>query len=196
MNYWLNLDFRIFEFLNDWAGQSKIFDILVITFGHYLPYIIVLVLVIYWFKQEASIKNRTALVSAFVSFVIARLFLVEIIRKLFPRDRPFLSHEVIQLIAKDTEKSFPSGHATALFAIAMAVYFYNKKLGVILFILALINGITRVIAGVHFPSDILGGAILGIVVAWLVHLLWKNQIANYAGKISEFSDKILPVFKR
>ena len=118
--------------------------------------------------------------------------LVEIIRKFFPRPRPFLAHQVVQLIAKDSEKSFPSGHAAAFFAIAMAVYFYDKKAGYALFIAAVLISLARVVAGIHYPTDIIGGAVLGVIVAWAVNQFLKNQIGKITIKLSDFSDRILP----
>lgn len=196
MNHWLNLDYRIFEFFNAWASQSKIFDFLVVFLGHYLPYVLGAALVIYWFAARDKLRTRKELLVALISFVVARLFLVEIIRKFWPRNRPFLSHQVVQLIAKDAEKSFPSGHAAALFAIATAIYFYDKRLGRVLFIITILISLARVIAGVHYPTDIIGGAVLGIVVAWAIDRLLRGKIHNLAAKLSGFSDKILPFIRR
>ena len=64
--------------------------------------------------------------------------------------------------------SFPSGHAAFFFALAMAVYFYNKKWGTWFFATAILITVARVIAGVHYPPDILGGAVIGIMVAYIV----------------------------
>lgn len=58
--------------------------------------------------------------------------------------------------------SFPSGHAIFLFSLATSVWFENKKAGAILFGIAALVGVGRVAAGVHWPTDIIGGAALGI----------------------------------
>lgn len=186
----------MFEFFNSWAGRSRIFDALIVFFGQYFVYILVATLILWWFINTDKIKSRQALTMAFFSFVIARFGVTEIIRAIFPRQRPYLAHQVVQLIPKGIEPSFPSGHATALFAIAMAVYFYNKKLGYWLFAVAAVVSVARVIAGVHYPSDILAGAVVGIITAWLMEWFLGVKISKLSAQASLFSDKFLPFTKR
>jgi undecaprenyl-diphosphatase len=196
LNLLLNWDYRLFEFFNSWAGRSRIFDALVIFFGQYFVYVLVVVLILWWFVNSNKLKSRQALIMALFSFIIARFGVTELIRAILPRQRPFLSHHVIQLISKGAEPSFPSGHATALFAIAMAIYFYNKKLGYWLFAVAAVVSVARVIAGVHYPSDILAGAAVGIITAWLMERFLGVKISKLSVRTSLFSDKFLPFTKR
>lgn len=72
--------------------------------------------------------------------------------------------------------SFPSGHATFMFGLAFAMYSFDKRAGKILFILALITGIARVLAGVHYWYDILGGLILGAGVASIIVAIAKQSL--------------------
>lgn len=61
--------------------------------------------------------------------------------------------------------SFPSGHTSAAFATATAIYAYYKKWGIVAYVFAFCMGISRLYLGVHFPSDVLMGGILGVVMA-------------------------------
>ncbi|MDB5260514.1 MAG: phosphoesterase PA-phosphatase related protein [Candidatus Nomurabacteria bacterium] len=70
--------------------------------------------------------------------------------------------------------SFPSGHTTFSAALGFAMYSFDKRAGKILLILALIIGVSRVLAGVHFWYDIVGGFVLGAVVAYICFLLTKK----------------------
>mgnify|MGYP001558745976 FL=1 len=74
--------------------------------------------------------------------------------------------------------SFPSGHATFFFALATAVYFYNKKWGIGFFIATIFITVSRVIAGIHYPSDIIGGAFIGILVAYATYYFTVRAIAS------------------
>ena len=77
--------------------------------------------------------------------------------------RPFvIFQDVNQLLLHEQTGSFPSGHASFYFALAMGVYLYNKKLGKIYFILAFLISFARVFAGIHWPFDIAGGLAVGV----------------------------------
>ena len=116
-------------------------------------------------------------ISAFAAAVFARFIIVEIIRYFLPKLRPFVENNVNLLISQDPkEPSFPSGHASFFFAIAAVVYFYNKKAGTLFFVSAFLISISRVLIGVHWPSDILAGAIVGIFSGWLIFKLAKKLI--------------------
>jgi len=69
------------------------------------------------------------------------------------------------LIDRSTDPSFPSDHATFAFAIAVAVWKYDRKLGAVFGALAILLSAARVYVGTHYPSDVLGGAVLGTIVA-------------------------------
>ena len=162
-------DIKIFYLLNDLAGQSPIFDWLVIFFAAYLQYVLIalfLLLLVSTKKYSLREKLRIFLVSA-IAVIISRLVITELIRFLYHRPRPFLVYQTHQLIAENAY-SFPSGHATFFFALATAVYFYSKRWGLWLFAGSVLMGLARIAAGVHYPSDILGGMIIGIITGWAV----------------------------
>ena len=165
------LDIALFNYLNAWAGSSRIFDGVIIFLASYFSYILVVIFCALLFFAPYPYFRPTKMRIFWVvicSGVVARLGATEIIRFFYHRPRPFMLYHVHQLIS-EREWSFPSGHATFFFAIAAAIYFYNKKWGIAFFLAALVMGIARVVAGVHWPSDIIGGALVGIASAWLVN---------------------------
>lgn len=66
---------------------------------------------------------------------------------------------------------------------AMAIFLYNKKWGVWFFFGAILMNISRVMAGVHYPSDIVGGAIVGVVVSYLVFFFARRIQAKNTAKV-------------
>ena len=163
----MNLDTQLFYLLNSVAGQSPLLDGLIIFCASYLAYLLVaffVVLVV--FSQYSRREKWELLLVAGTASVIARLGVTELIRFFYHHPRPFVVLPNVHQLLTDNSWSFPSGHATFFFALATAVYLYNKQWGIGFFIVATLISVTRVIAGVHYPSDIIGGAIIGAFVAY------------------------------
>ena len=74
-----------------------------------------------------------------------------------------------------TFQSLPSGHATTIFALAMVIAFISPRWAYLAFSFALAVGISRVIVGAHYPSDVVAGAILGVLGAYLVRLFFAGR---------------------
>lgn len=168
------IDVKIFYFFNNLAGQWPVLDQLFVFFGYYFPYFLAaaFLLILYFFKYSNRERWQMFLTVA-ISTIVARFGVVSFIRLFYQRPRPFLEYPVHQLIAKN-EFSFPSGHAAFFFAMAVAIYFYNKKWGAWFFAGAVLISLARVAAGIHYPTDILAGAIIGILTAWAVFYFVKK----------------------
>lgn len=171
----MTFDTQIFYLLNNLAGQSAFFDELIVFLAAYLPYVLIVVfLALVFFSQYQKREKLQILFITGVSALIARYGVVELIRFFYQRPRPFTDLPVHQLLTSN-EWSFPSGHATFFFAMATAIYLYNKKWGIGFFIAATLMGASRVIAGIHYPSDIIGGALIGAAVASVVFTLFVKR---------------------
>ncbi len=172
----LNLEW--FYFFNNLAGRSRIFDDAVIFFAAYLQYFIVVFLLLFLYLSAYSrIKKIYIFLLASISGIIARFGLAEAIRFFYHHPRPFVSHSVHQLLT-ESGWSFPSGHSSFFFALATAIYFYDKKWGIGFFIAAIFMNVSRIIAGIHYPFDILGGMLVGIATAYLVVYLGERFVAK------------------
>ncbi len=163
----MSLDIKIFYLFNNLAGKWPIFDTAIIFFADYFEYFVVAVFLLILFLAPFYKDKLKLFLTAVISVVLSRLVITEIIRFLYCRPRPFMAYAVKQLVSEN-HCSFPSGHAAFFFALAMAVYFFNKKWGLVFFSAAILMTIARVISGVHYPTDILGGAVIGILSAYAV----------------------------
>ena len=94
----------------------------------------------------------------------------EILKNVIARPRPFTQLSGLNvLIPKPSDFSFPSGHTASSFAAAGAFFYYNnKKWGIFALILASFIGFSRLYLGVHYPSDVLFGALLGMLISFTV----------------------------
>ncbi len=102
-----------------------------------------------------------------------------LLKPLLDRARPYEVLGFDILVAPLADGSFPSGHTSASFAAAAVLYAMDRRLGIVAYIVAVWMGLSRLYLGVHFPTDVLFGALLGWVAAQVV--LWAVKKTN-AGK--------------
>lgn len=123
-----------------------------------------------------SAKSRRCGFLMLVSMAICLLFGNVFLKNLIARERPcWIDLSVPLLIPNPTDYSFPSGHTMHGFAAATVVFLHNRRAGILALCLAALIAFSRLYLFVHFPSDIVGGMIIGILVALLVCRLWKLQ---------------------
>ncbi len=164
----MNFDFLIFNFINGLAGKWWPFDWLGIFFAEYLGYFIVLITIFILFKEKNWRQKIYFFALAGLSVILARGIITEIIRFFYERPRPFLTLQIQPLIEHNLTSSFPSGHAAAFFALALAIFYFNRKWGWRCLIFSLLIGAARIFTGIHWPSDILAGAVIGLLSVFAV----------------------------
>ncbi len=109
-----------------------------------------------------GVRKKEFLMHALCSSTLA-FSLNALIGFLYFRPRPFVDHVVIQLIEKSaSQKSFPSDHAAISFALAASVSAFFPRMSMVAYTIAISISLFRVISGVHYPSDIAAGAVVGV----------------------------------
>ncbi|BCU82823.1 undecaprenyl-diphosphatase BcrC [Polycladomyces abyssicola] len=157
------MDYQLFQWINHYAGHHPWWDHIfegLTTFG---PYLYMAILVIFALRSSTRLAAIYGFVTA--SLAIGMNFLISLV---YYRPRPFISHHVHLLLPHPADSSFPSDHTTGAVAIAVALWNHNRKLGIPLFILALLIGLSRIYVGHHYPTDVLAGILVGTLSALLV----------------------------
>lgn len=168
--------------LNSLVGRSPLGDVGIAFFATYLAFVLVAIALVALYRAHwPRDKKVKALIVAAVSTIVARYGVVEAIRAVYPHPRPFAALSEIRPLFTDTSSSFPSGHASFFFALAAVIYCYDKKLGLWFALAALLMGIGRVAAGVHYPADILAGAVVGVVTVCVTEYLFTLFYAKETG---------------
>ena len=165
-------DEKLFLWINGWVGRWPLFDRVMtwVVSDYLVPVAFALVLVALWFSgrdAEARRRYQIAVFVAMSSMGFASLA-VFISNAVYFRPRPFADHDVSLLFYQPTDSSFPANAMAATFAVAAAIWAVNRRVGALLYAGATLYAFARVYAGVHYPLDVVAGAAIGIVVAWLV----------------------------
>ena len=171
MNNILNLDDRILRAANSMVGHWGWFDTVISFLAIYLVYLVPIILLALWFYAKRSQK---AAIQAFFSGMVAWPALTYIISHyIWYRARPFVADIGLkEVIFHRPDYSFPSDHVALLAALATATWLSGyRKLSGWLISITLVTGIGRVIVGVHYPLDIIGGVAVGVLAALVVHKL-------------------------
>ncbi|MEH7380240.1 undecaprenyl-diphosphatase [Bacillus sp. JJ1533] len=165
------MDVKVFRVINQMSGRSSLVDHFMILVSNKVRYVYFLILIVMWFKKHPykQITNN-AVISAIVTLVMNSFF------KLFIyKPRPFIKKRVGILIPSKLDSSFPSKHTLLVFAVSTSVLLYNRVLGSIMFGLAVMTGLSRIWVGHHYPSDIIGSALLGSLTSMFVHIISRSK---------------------
>ena len=143
-------------------------ELILVFIARWLIYLVFTLVILYiWRKFGYKLALRITLIT-FITWLIG-----QILKYVFNIPRP-LTSVASPLIVLDP--SFPSTHTALLVALGTLVFTRNKILGSLILALALVVGAARVILGVHFPVDILGGFVLGVVISLIFAKVLKIQL--------------------
>ncbi len=159
--------FLIFNLSRKWP----LLDIFMVFTTNYVIYISILLIFFLAFKGKA--KERKALLLIILAMPVA-ILLIKCIHLFINEPRPFVTFNFFPLADNNPDPSFPSRHATIMAVIAFSYAYFKSKWALLFLILMILIGISRVYVGVHYPLDVLGGFILGIISLSLAHFLSKK----------------------
>ncbi len=167
------MDTALAQSLHGLWGKVPMLDAAFALSASFLPYVLVTAFVaMFWGvsggSEGSAFARRTrrlyAALGVAIAIIVAFGVIIPAIRLGYAPERPFAAFGWKPLIAMSPDApSFPSGHATLLFLVATAMWQGNRNRGYWLFAGAALVSFARVYAGVHFPIDILCGALLGIL---------------------------------
>ena len=161
------MDTEIVQWLNSWVGQFAWWDALMraVVSDYLVPVLGSLVLLGFWFwgSHQIRFENQLTTIAGTLAVGIANLVTLQVNHAYF-RARPFVEHDLNLLFYRPTDSSFPANAAAIGFAIATAVFLRRRRLGLALYGVAALYGFARVYAGVHYPTDVLGGAAIGLAM--------------------------------
>ena len=166
------IDEEIVLWLNQWAGRFAYLDAAekLIVSDYFIPVFISLCLLGMWFvgrDHRTRDAHQRAVLRALIAVGFANLVVI-LLNQHFFRERPFVEHELTLLFYQPTDSSFPCNPAAVAFAMSSGMWQGSRKLGAFLYGLAALWGLSRIYAGVFYPSDVVAGAAIGVTISYLV----------------------------
>ncbi|WP_411168907.1 phosphatase PAP2 family protein [Clostridium sp. MB05] len=167
-----SIDINVLRFISDNLSSQimdKIMSFITALGNGGLIWIIIGVILLF------SNKYRKIGITMLVALLITSLFGEVIIKNIVKRPRPFITFPNIKIMIKEPlSYSFPSGHTASSFAAAVVLSHYIKKWKYLFYSLASLIAFSRLYLLVHYPSDVLGGIILGVVCSLITIKIIDN----------------------
>lgn len=180
----LNID--AFRSINDLGKQYAALNPVVVFLAEYILYFLCLGLVVYWFTRNS--RNRMMVIQAVITFILAEI-LGKLAGLFYSHYQPFaVLPDVNQLVEHAVDNSFPSDHSILFFSICVSFWLMRKKEGWLWLVLAFCVGFSRIWVGVHYPVDVVTGALLAIISALFVY--WSVPKLSFIQQVLALYEKV------
>jgi len=186
------VDLSLYHALNDFAYHHPWIGDIAKFFANDALFVVIALLVAGWLAPTWIVSEplRRGIAAAGFSALLA-LGAVQVINHLYDRARPFAHHAHHLLISHGADASFPSDHASALFAVSFALLLRRRSTGWIALLIALMVSVARVMVGVHYPTDVAAGILIGGAAAAALYTpAARTRINSLSDALTGIRDRI------
>jgi undecaprenyl-diphosphatase len=184
------VDLTLYKELNGFAYHHDAFEDVLRFFAQSAQYFFIALLAMLFLARGkwASRNARHGVIAAGLSAALA-LGVAHVIGSFWDRPRPYVAHPTVShlFVAPSGDPSFPSDHATAAFAIAVSILLRSRRTGLLALAMAVVLAISRVAVGTHYPSDVVGGALIGTSAALL---LWIPPVRRRLHALADWASGV------
>lgn len=177
---------QIFNSIFSLSSFPIIGDIMLFISNIFIYVVFALFIVFIFFKKKNIILNLLLFI-----FIIGLTYLLShILKGVFAIPRPFLVLPITPLFI-ESGFSFPSSHASVFMALVVFAFYLSKNFGFLILFFTLLIGLSRVVIGVHYPVDILGGFALGFIIGYFcIYVVEKLDLKDYFNACFLFKNHI------
>jgi undecaprenyl-diphosphatase len=170
----MTLDTSWTHWINAFAGRWEILDWIMIALTQGGVVLLVALIALRWWSKNDRSAARYVAISCGLGTALGLLF-NQAILLFVHRPRPYDLGLTHLLIGRSQDPSFPSDHATVVFAIAFSLLAKRDRYTGLFFLAALLVSVSRVYVGTHYVTDVLGGATTAAVATLLVALFYRER---------------------
>jgi undecaprenyl-diphosphatase len=188
------VDWAIVHDLNELMRTQDVVEDSVVVFASAAVVAYAMATIALWFvARPAGVQRLRLACTAALGSAALGLFANQLIGQLWFRDRPYVDHprSLVLFTPTSHDPSFPSDHATAAFAIAVAVFFFHRRIGAVFLVAAAAIAVSRVLLGMHYPTDVLVGALTGTSAAMTVCTLGRPLLVRVTTMAARLTDPVL-----
>lgn len=188
-------DIALFRLING-QGQNYFLDWFMPFMTDLKNFTYVLPVLSVWVLYKEKKAGVVFLIFIGLTLAITDQFSSRLLKEWLGRVRPCHVLEGVRMLTDcNTSYSFPSSHAVNIFAAAFFLSQPVKKLSLLFFGIAVIVGYSRIYIGIHYPFDVIGGAGIGLLIAWPMRRLKDQVVARLIkspdGEIGKKNNKII-----
>lgn len=158
------IDHKIFFIMYNFTLSHDLLSKLAVFITKFSPKFFSL---IYFAAGGWLIFNSDPRLRSFILIPAAVYLTVKLIPILYNRKRPFAEYSLKSLVKQREDRSFPSTHTASSLIISLAVLNISPGLGIVMLGLAVITALSRIMVGVHYPTDIIGAWLLAVIINFL-----------------------------
>jgi undecaprenyl-diphosphatase len=187
------LVYRAINGLSGWPVADEVMRIVANDLAFVIAALVALLFCVPW--PNRRLERRYGAVASVAAAGISLAF-NQPLSQLVDRTRPYIAHPTHAhlLIARSTDPSLPSDHATGAFAIAVAVSAYDRVAATVFFVLAVLVSFARIYVGTHYPFDVVAGALIGTAFACVLRVPFvKSRLESLTRTLSNLWDRATAV---
>lgn len=171
LRFLVKIDETIFFLINGKVGSHTLLDSAarVIASDYLIPVSFSLVLIFIWFREgtlSLKMEGRIAVLKS-ISTLLGACFLVLVLNGIVFRERPFNLPDSNLIFYPPTDSSFPSNSVAAVVGMSLPIFRSYKVLGGLMLFASFCLGFGRVLVGIHFPGDVVGGLLVALLSFWI-----------------------------
>jgi len=189
------LDTGLFHLINNLAAHDLLLDTALVVGAQYGPVALVLGLLVQWFLPGAGVRDRRRRVVLAIVAAIVALAVAYVVGAVYFRPRPFVTvPNAHLLLGQSPDPSFPSDHATLSGALAYMLAIESPIWATVSWLFVVIVAFARVFAGTHYPTDVVGGALLGAITGWAI-FRFRGSLMRVVDRLIDLVEQ-LPLLRR